>query len=59
MQFANAESFIEVGSRISEACMLDMVVREKLGSGAVAYDTGLPRKFYLGGQNGRVNHENL
>jgi hypothetical protein len=36
-----------------------MVMRQKLGSRAVAYDTGLPRKFYLGGQNGRVNKENF
>ena len=59
MQFANAESRIKVGFRIPEACMLDIVVRQKLGSRAVAYDTGLPRTFYLGGQNGRVNEENL
>ena len=31
LQFANAESFIEVGFRIPKACKLDMVVRQKLG----------------------------
>jgi hypothetical protein len=46
MQLANAESSIEVGFRIPKACKLDMVMRQKLGSSAVAYDTGLPRMFY-------------
>jgi hypothetical protein len=47
MQLANVESSIEVGFRIPKACKLDMVMRQKYGSGAVAYDTGLPRKFFI------------
>jgi len=59
MQSANAETLVAVESCNAKACKLDMVMRQKLGRCAVAYDTGLPRTFLSGGQNGRVNHENL